>query len=198
VEVRIAGDGEVLVRGPNVMKGYFNKPEETRRVIDSEGWFHTGDIGEIDGEGFLTVTDRKKDILVLSNGKKVAPQPIENLLKESRYISRAVLFGNGQSTVVALIVPDFDRLKRWVKERGLAVDPGDHGALAGNREVNGLVSEEIKRLSADLADFEKVRRFFLMDHEFTIQGDELSPILKIRRPVVMQKYRDLIESLYKG
>jgi long-chain acyl-CoA synthetase len=197
VEVRIAWDGEVLVRGPNVMKGYFNKPVETSRVIDGEGWFHTGDIGEMDDEGFIRITDRKKDILVLSNGKNVAPQPVENRLKESRYISRAVLFGNGQSAVVALIVPDFDRLKRWVRERGLSVDPGDHGAMAGNREVNELIHEEIKRLSGDLADFEKVRRFSLMDHDFTIEGDELSPILKIKRPVVMRKYRELIDSLYR-
>jgi len=197
VEVKIAEDGEILVRGPNVMQGYYNRPKETAEAIDKEGWLHTGDIGELDEDGFLKITDRKKDLLVLAIGKKVAPQPIENRLKESPYISQIVLLGDRESTVTALIVPAFERVKDWAKERGLSVNTEDNSVLARHPEVNRLLRDEIQRLSTDLADFERIHRFSLLDHEFTVENGEMTPTLKIRRRVVMEKYKDVIEAMYR-
>lgn len=194
VEVKIAEDGEICVRGPNVMLGYYNKPQETAEALDADGWFHTGDVGGFDEDGFLHITDRKKDLIVLANGKKVAPQPIENALKASPYISQLVLLGDRQSTVAALIVPAFERLKQFAQERGI---PHDDGDLLKHPEVNRLIREEIDRLSTHLADFEKIRRFALLDREFTIEDGEMTPTLKIRRRVVMEKYRDVIQGLYR-
>jgi long-chain acyl-CoA synthetase len=197
VEVKIATDGEILVRGPNVMKGYYNMPDETAEVIDADGWFRTGDIGEFDEDGFLKITDRKKDLLVLANGKKVAPQPIENLLKESPYISQVILFGDKQSIVTALVVPLFERVKGWVKERGINASSIKDKELAQLAAVKHLIQEEIERLSGHLANFEKIHRFSLIDHELTLEGGEMTPTLKVKRRVVMEKYRDLIEAMYR-
>jgi long-chain acyl-CoA synthetase len=197
IEVMLDEDGEILVRGPNVMQGYFKKPEESAETIDSEGWFHTGDIGEFDGDGFLKITDRKKNLLVLANGKKVAPQPIENRLLESYYISQIILLGDNRSTVTALIVPNFKSLTDWTKERDIRVNSDDTGELTRHPEVHRLIQDEIQRLSQDLASFEKVHRFSLIDHEFTVETGELTPTLKVRRRVVMEKYKDLIEAMYR-
>ncbi len=197
VEVKIAADGEILVRGPNIMQGYYNMPEKTAEVIESDGWFHTGDIGEFDEDGFLKITDRKKDLLVLANGKKVAPQPIENLLKESPYISQVILFGDKQSIVTALVVPLFERVKAWVKERGISVSSIKDKELAQLAAVKSLIQEEIERLSGHLANFEKVHRFSLIDQEFTVEGGEMTPTLKVKRRVVLEKYRDVIKSMYR-
>lgn len=197
VEVKIAEDGEILVHGPNVMQGYYNKPKETAEAIDQEGWLHTGDIGELDEDGFLKITDRKKDLLVLANGKKVAPQPIENRLLASPYISQIVLLGDRESTVTALVVPAFERVKDWAKGRGLSVNTEDHSELVRHPEVNRLLRDEIQRLSTDLADFEKIHRFSLLDQEFTVENGGLTPTLKIRRRVVMEKYKDVIEAMYR-
>lgn len=196
VEVNLDEDGEILVRGSNIMQGYFKKPEETAEAIDSEGWFHTGDIGEFDGDGFLKITDRKKNLIVLANGKKVAPQPIENRLLQSTYISQIILLGEKRSTVAALIVPNFRSLGHWIKEHGIGVNPEDNRELTQNPEVHRFIQDEIQRLSHDLASFEKVHRFSLIDHEFTIENGELTPTLKVRRRVVMEKYKDLIEVMY--
>ncbi|MCS6861899.1 MAG: long-chain fatty acid--CoA ligase [Abditibacteriales bacterium] len=194
VEVKIAEDGEICVRGPNVMLGYYNKPKETAEALDAEGWFHTGDIGEFDEDGFLRITDRKKDLIVLANGKNVAPQPIENALKASPYISQVVLLGDKQSTVAALVVPAFERLKQFAQERGI---PQENADLLAHPEVVRLFRQEIDRLSTHLADFEKVHRFALLDHEFTIEDGEMTPTLKIRRRVVMERYGDVIQRLYR-
>jgi len=196
VEVRIAEDGEILCRGPNVMKGYWKKPSQTAEAIDPEGWFHTGDIGEMDQDGFIRITDRKKNLLVLANGKKVAPSPIESRLKNSPYIAEAMLIGDRQNTVSALLVPAFDPLKRWARERG--IEAADNAALTAHPDVRKLIKAEIDRLSNNLADFEKIRRFALLDRPFSEEGGELTPTLKIRRKFIQEKYRDIIQGLYAG
>ena len=194
VEVKIAEDGEILSRGPHIMQGYFNKPSDTAEAIDADGWFHTGDIGEIDEEGFLTITDRKKNILVLSNGKNVAPQPIENQLKQSPYISEIMLLGDQRSTVSALIVPSFDEIKEYAKEQQL--ETGDMAALLQTQEIQRLIRGEINQYSSDLADFERVRRFTLMAEEFSEKSGEMTPTLKLKRSVVMENHKAAIDQMY--
>jgi long-chain acyl-CoA synthetase len=194
IEVRLADDGEILVRGPNVMQGYYKRPEETKETIDPEGWLHTGDIGEFDEDGYLTITDRKKNLIVLANGKKVAPQHLENRLLESPFISQVVIVGDEQNTVGALIVPAFERVKEWAEKQGLSTVAGEK--LASAPEVQRLIREEVQRLSGDFADYEKIRRFALLERELTVEAGELTPTLKIKRRVVVEKYKDLIDSLY--
>jgi len=193
VEVKFAEDGEILSRGPGRMIGYWNKPEATAEAIDGDGWFYTGDVGEMSPDGYLKITDRKKDLIVLTNGKKVAPQPIEALLKHSPYIGEAVLLGDKQATVNALLVPAFDKLKAWAKENAVAAE--DDAALAAAPEVQKLYKAEIDRCAPDLADYEKIKRFKLVDKPFTVDGGELTPTLKVKRKFVLQKYADLIASI---
>jgi long-chain acyl-CoA synthetase len=195
VEVKIAPDGEILTRGPHVMRGYFHKPEDTREAIDPEGWFHTGDIGELDEAGYLRITDRKKDIIVLANGKNVSPQPIEAALKSSPYIQEAVLIGDKQPTVTALIVPAFDRLRAHARENSLPTEPK---ALVQHPETRRLIKGEIDRHSTHLADFERIKRFTMLDHEFSIDGGELTPTLKLKRRVIAEKYADQIAAMSRG
>jgi len=193
VEVRIAEDGEILVRGPNVMLGYYNKPAETAEVIDPDGWFHTGDLGSIDADGFLRITGRKKDIIVLANGKNVAPVPIEEQLKTSPYIAEAVLFGDEQDVITALIVPNFEQTREWAKMQGLLVQ--SDAELVALPEVKQLMKQEIDRLTTLLAEFEKVRRFTLLDHPFSIETGELTPTLKVRRHFIKQRYAKELEAM---
>jgi long-chain acyl-CoA synthetase len=195
MEVTIAPDGEILTRGPSLMRGYFGKPEATAEVIDEERWFHTGDIGEMTPDGFLRITDRKKDIIVLANGKNVAPQPIEARLKHSPYIAEVVLIGDKQTSIVAIVVPVFDKLRAWAKENELPAD--DLAALAKRAEARKLIKEEIDQASAGLADFEKVKRFTIVEKPFSIEGGELTPTLKVKRKVVAQKYAELIEQMVR-
>jgi long-chain acyl-CoA synthetase len=193
LEVKIAPDGEILSRGPSLMRGYFGKPQATEEAIDSEGWFHTGDIGELTPEGSLRITDRKKDIIVLANGKNVAPQPIEATLKQSAYIQEAVLIGDKQNAIVAIIVPAFDRLKAWAKDHELPTT--DVAELARRPDVRKLFKEELDRASAGLADFEKVKKFTLAAQPFSIEGGELTPTLKVKRKVIAEKYADEIAQM---
>ncbi|NIS62394.1 MAG: AMP-binding protein [Proteobacteria bacterium] len=197
VEVRLDEDGEILVRGPNVMEGYYKKPGESSKAIDADGWFHTGDVGKFDEDGFLEITDRKKNLLVLTNGKKVAPQPIENRLLESAYISQIIILGDNRSTVTALIVPNFKILGQWAREHNIDIDLEDTGEFTRHPEVHHLIQDEIQRLSHDFASFEKVHRFSLIDNEFTVDSGELTPTLKVRRGVVLEKYHALIEAMYR-
>ena len=190
VEVKIAPDGEILTRSASVMKGYWNKPEETKAALTKDGWFHTGDIGELN-DGVLKITDRKKDLLVLANGKKVAPQPIELRLQESKYIAQAVLLGDKMKAVTALLVPHFPALREWAKERNL--DVTKDAELAENAEVKKLLRAEIDAQTGDLADFEKVRKFVLLPEALTTQNGELTPTLKVKRNVVTEKYGALVE-----
>ena len=195
IEVKIAEDGEILARGPSLMKGYFGQPEATTAAIDEKGWFHTGDIGELTREGYLRITDRKKDIIVLANGKNVAPQPIEAKLKQSPFISEAVLLGDKANGVVAIVVPAFDRLKSWAQQQEL--DAADMTALVARVETRKLFKEEIDRNSTDLADFERVKRFTLLDRPFSIESGELTPTLKVKRKVIAENYADQIAQLVK-
>ena len=194
IEVRIADDDEILVRGPNVMQGYYNRPEETKEAIDAAGWLHTGDIGEFDADGYLTITDRKKNLIVLANGKNVAPQHLENRLLESPFISQVVIVGDQQNTIGALIVPAFERVREWAEEQGISTVAGE--TLPRAPEVQRLIREEVQRLSGDFAEYEKVRRFALLERELTVEDGELTPTLKIKRRVIVEKYKDLIDSLY--
>ena len=191
LQVRADMDGELLIKGPGVMRGYWNNPVATAEAIDPDGWFHSGDIGEIDDQGYVKITDRKKDILVLANGKKVAPQPIEVLLAQSQYIGTIVLLGDKTETVKALVVPNFDALKAWAKTEGK--DKQDNAALVADPAVRKLIKSDIDKRSRDLADFERVKRIALIDHAFSIEGGELTPTLKVKRKVVAEKFGHLLE-----
>ena len=191
VEVKIADDGEILARGATIMKGYWNKPDATREVLDADNWFHTGDIGVIDADGCLRITDRKKDLLVLGNGKNVAPQPIELRLQESRFIAQVVLLGDKAKAVSALIVPNFGALREWAQKENLGVSKDDE--LAHHAETQKLLRREIDAQTKDLADFEKVRKFVVLSEPFTMQNGELTPTLKIKRRVIADKYGALVE-----
>lgn len=193
IEVRIAEDGEILARGPSLMRGYFGHPASTAEAIDPEGWFHTGDIGSLSPEGFIHITDRKKDIIVLANGKNVAPQPIEGKLKESPFISEVVLIGDKRNALVALVVPAMDRLKEWGAAQGLPIEAIPE--FVERVEVRRLIKQEIAGRSETLADFERVKRFAVMPAPFTIEGGELTPTLKVRRRAVAAKYADVIERI---
>lgn len=191
VEVKIAEDGEILTRGPHVMKGYYKLPKETAEAITEGGWFHTGDIGEIDSDGFLRITDRKKDLIVTSGGKKVAPQFVENTLKTCRYVSQIVVVGDKRKFPSALIAPNLDHLKKLAAEKQVP-----ESQMRNSRVILDEVQNEINRLSQDLAPFERVKKIALLEHEFTIESGEMTPSLKIKRNVVEKKYKDLIDSLY--
>ena len=194
VEVQIAEDGEILTRGPHVMKGYFNNAAATAEVIDAAGWFHTGDIGVIDADGFVKITDRKKNIIVLSNGKNVAPQPIESALVRSPFISQIMVIGSERKNLAALIVPNLDALKVWASENG--VDTDDVSALLETREVQQHIQGEIRGRLTDFADFEQVRRFTLLEKEFSQEADEMTPTLKLKRNVIMERYSAAIAGMY--
>lgn len=193
VEVKIAPDGEIWTRGPNVMRGYFKKEAETREVFE-DGWFKTGDIGYLDKDGYLVITDRKKDIIVTAGGKNVAPQPIENTLKTSPYIANAVVVGNHRKFVSALIVPDFDKLGIYCRENNISF--ADRQELIGRPEIYEFFLNEINRLTPHLASYEKIKKITLLDRDFEIEAGEITPTLKVRRKFVEDKYRDLIDRMY--
>jgi len=196
IEVRIADDGEILVRGPNVMKGYWNNARATAEEIDEGGWLHTGDIGMFDKDGFLSITDRKKHIFVSSGGKNIAPQPIENLLLQSEYIDQVVLIGEKRMFCSALIVPYYDAVREYGREHGFRYTNNEK--LACSEEIRLLFQQEIDRLQKDLAHFERVRKFTLLGEPLTIEEGELTPTLKIRRSVIEKKFAPLIEKMYEG
>jgi len=193
VEVRIADDGEVLARGPNIMQGYFNRPEETAAAL-RDGWLHTGDIGHLDADGYLTITDRKKDLIVTSGGKNIAPAPIELRLKESPLVSEAVLFGDRRNFPAALIIPDFVVLEERLREKGSP--SGSREQLVARADVLAMYQAVLDDINLHLAQFEKVKRFALLPKEMTVEGGELTPTLKIRRKIVEQHWAGVIEQLY--
>jgi long-chain acyl-CoA synthetase len=196
VEVKIADDGEILTRGPHVMKGYYNKPEATAEAIDAEGWFHTGDVGIFDHEGFLVITDRKKDIIVTSGGKNIAPQPIENLLKTNKYIAEIVMIGNRRHFPAALLVPSFENLEKWAREKGVPFTSREE--LIARPEVVEFYHRTVRELTDHLAPFEKIKKLALLPREFSLESGELTPKLSVKRRVVEQKYKDVIDRLYEG
>jgi long-chain acyl-CoA synthetase len=194
VEIRIAADGEIETRGPNVMRGYYNKPEETRAVFTEDGWFKTGDIGTIDADGFLRITDRKKELFKTSGGKYIAPQPIEQLIKGSRFVNQVVLVGNGRKFPAALIVPDWERIESYAHLKGIKAN--NHAELRKHPRVIDLFLRQIAALTTDLAQYERVKKVALLEDELTIESGELTPTLKVKRRVVDEKYRDVIDALY--
>jgi long-chain acyl-CoA synthetase len=194
VEVTIAPDGEILTRGPHVMKGYFNNPEATREVLEPDGWFHTGDIGEIDADGFLRITDRKKDLIVTAGGKNIAPQPIENIVRTSKWVLNAVMLGDRRAYPIMLVVPNVALLREWARRH--AYDFVDDDALLARPETHEKVEREVKRMLRDLARYEVPKRFVLVKEDFSIEAGELTPTLKVRRRIVEQRYHDRIEAAY--
>ncbi len=193
VEVRIADDGEILVRGPSVMRGYYKLEAETREAFEG-GWLHTGDIGFLDADGFLTITDRKKDLIVTSGGKNVAPQLIEGLLRMSPYIQNAVVVGVSRKFISALVVPDFDRLEAYARENGVPFR--DRAELVRRADVVGFLLAEIQRATPDLAPYERVKKIVVLDRDFELEDGEITPTLKVRRGLVEQKYASAIDALY--
>lgn len=196
VEVKIADDGEILCKGPNVMKGYYKNEAETKETIDKDGWFHTGDIGHIDEDGCLVITDRKKELIVTSGGKNVAPQPIENKLKADKYIAQAVLIGDKRKFISALIVPDFEALKKWAEKNG--IEQTDPEQLVSNQQVARFIEDRVEAVNQDLARYEQVRTFRLLPQELTQDSGELTPTLKVKRRIVHEHYREIIDGMYTG
>ena len=200
VLVRIAEDGEILCSGPNVMRGYYNRDEDTRNALetDAEGrvWLHTGDIGYLDSDGYLFITDRKKDLLKTSGGKYIAPQPIENAIKRSRYVNQVVVVGDGRKFPSALIVPQADAVRSFAAQNGIT--SGDTAELFKNPQIVGLIESEVDKCTSDLSQYEKVKAVLLLDRELTIESGELTPTLKVKRRVVVEKYKKLIDQLYAG
>jgi long-chain acyl-CoA synthetase len=194
VEVRIAADGEIETRGPHVMLGYWHKPEETRASFTDDGWFKTGDVGHLDNEGFLIITDRKKELLKTSGGKYIAPQPIEELIKSSRFVNQAVVIGDGRKFPAALIVPDWQQLKGYAEYKGYNLQTREQ--FCNDRRVVDLFERQIASRCKDLAQFEKIKRIILLEKEFTLEGGELTPTLKLKRRVIDEKYRDVIDQIY--
>ncbi|MEO8199279.1 MAG: long-chain fatty acid--CoA ligase [Gemmatimonadota bacterium] len=194
VEVKIAADGEILARGPNIMKGYYKKPDATAEVIDAENWFHTGDIGELDPDGFLKITDRKKDLIVTANGKNIAPQPIEGRVKTNKFVANAVMLGDKRKFPIMLIVPNMDNLKEWAQARGLNFV--DDGSLISHPEAIAKIEREMMKNLRDLAHFEMPRKVLLLKRDFSIESGELTPTLKVKRRVVEKNYQKEIEALY--
>jgi len=193
VEVSIAADGEILARGPGIMKGYFNNPTATSEAIDRDGWFHTGDIGEL-RDGFLAITDRKKDIIVTAGGKNIAPQPIENSVKTNKYVSQAVMIGDKRKYPVILIVPNFEQLEKWAKRANMIWT--DRAQLLGITAVREKIEREVNASLTALARFEMPKKVALLEHDFTIERGELTPTLKVKRRVIDRQYKELIDSLY--
>jgi long-chain acyl-CoA synthetase len=195
VEVKIAPDGEILIRGPHVFKEYFRDPAATREAIDPEGWFHSGDIGAIDADGFLQITDRKKDIIVTSGGKNVAPQNIENLLKTDKMVSQAFVYGDRRKYLTALLTLSPEEIAKWAAENGVAAR--DPAVLAEDPRVEAMMRARVEELNLSLAPFEQIKKFVLLGTDFSQETGELTPTLKVKRKVVVQKYGTLLDALYE-
>jgi len=193
VEVEIAADGEILSRGPGIMKGYYNNPVATAEAIDSAGWFHTGDIGEI-RDGFLAITDRKKDIIVTAGGKNIAPQPIENRVKSNKFVTQAVMIGDKRKFASILVVPNFEQLEDWAKKRNIIWT--DRAQLIALPDVHKKMEEEVMSQLEGLAHFEMPKKVGLLENDFSLERGELTPTQKVKRRVVDQHYKELIDTLY--
>ena len=195
IEMKIAeGDGEILIRGPNVMRGYYNNPDETARSLDSDGFYHTGDVGYVDTDGHYYITDRLKDLFKLSNGKYVAPLQVESLLKQSPLVSQPVVVGSGRKQVGALIVPDWEALKETLREEGVRIE-GSREELCENPIVVKRVQRDAVELTRELSDYERVKRVYLLPREFSIDKGEMTPTLKIKRSVIDEKYQEAIDEI---
>lgn len=195
VSVLIAEDGEILVKGDTVMKGYYNRPADNEEAFTSDGWFRTGDIGHLDADGFLVITDRKKDLIKTSGGKYIAPQRLESLIKSSRFVSQVVVVGNARKFASALIVPNLELLRGYAQMKG--IQHKDESDLLTNPRIIDLIKRQVDKYTMELARFEKVKKVALLEQEFTTESGELTPTLKPRRSVIERKYADVIDRLYK-
>ena len=195
VEVKLGEHNEILVKGPNVMMGYYNRPDLTAETIDPEGWLHTGDCGEFVDNKFLKITDRVKELFKTSGGKYVAPQVIENKMKESRFIEQICVVGENEKFVGALIVPSFLNLTEWATKNGVMLK--NHEDMIRSADVQKLIKDEIDHLNIDFGQIEKIKKFKLLVDEWSIASGELTPTMKIKRKVVMQQYKKEIEEMYK-
>ncbi len=196
VHVKIAEDGEILVKGPNVMMGYYNLPEKTAEEIDKEGWFHTGDIGTFIEGKFLKITDRKKEIFKTSGGKYIIPQAMENKFKESRFIEQIMVLGEGQKFPGALIVPNFNYLKEWTHSKQLNFTKLSNAELILTKEIKERIQKEVETMNLNYGGFEQIKRYTLLDHEFSVEGGELTPTLKLKRKIILIKYANEVEQIY--
>lgn len=195
VEVKIAEDGEILARGPNIMKGYYKNKKATEETIDKDGWLHTGDIGEFDKHGFLKITDRKKHLFKTSGGKYIAPQQLESLFTRSKFIDQFVLIGDNKTFLSALITPDFEAIREYADAHKIPYDRVED--LAHHPEIYKLIEKDIQTLQKNLASYERIRKFVILDKPFTIEGGELTPTLKIRRKIIEERYSHLIKDIYE-
>jgi long-chain acyl-CoA synthetase len=204
--MKLDESGEILVRGANVMRGYYERPRETAEVLDAEGWFKTGDVGYRDEHGHFFITDRKKELFKLSNGKYIAPQQLESLIKQSALVNQVIVVGAGRKSPAALIVPDWETLRGALAESGNLKRPGEskrfgrseQAALSRDPAAVKLVQREVAALTASLHDYERVRRVALLAEEFSIDGGEMTPTLKIKRRVIDEKFGALIDEIYDG
>ena len=194
VEIRLAADGEIEISGPNVMLGYYNKPEATRETFTEDGWFKTGDIGTIDEDGFLKITDRKKELFKTSGGKYIAPSPIEQMISASLFVSQVVLVGNGRNFAAALIVPNFEQLESYAKTKQLDIKTS--AEFCRHPSIISLIEKNIAELTVNLSRYEKVKRIALLENELSVEGGELTPTLKVKRRIVNEKYAAIIEKIY--
>lgn len=194
VEVRIVEDGEIITKGPHVMKGYYKDEKATQEVLKND-WFYTGDIGHIDMDGFVVITDRKKDIIVTSGGKNIAPQPVENILKMNKYILNVVLIGDKRSYITALVVPEFEQLKKIAASKKISYE--NLTDLCENKEIVDFYLKEIDSMTKDLARYEKIKKITLLDRDFEIEKGEITPTLKVKRRFIAEKYEDVINAMYQ-
>jgi long-chain acyl-CoA synthetase len=194
IQVKIAADGEILAKGPNIMRGYYNKPEATSEAIDAEGWFHTGDIGMLDADGYLKITDRKKDLIVTAGGKNIAPQPIENLVKTNKFVLNAVMLGDKRKYPIMLIVPNPDAIEAWAKERNLSYQ--SRSDLLGLPDARAKLEREVMDNLRDLAKFEMPKKIILVEEDFTVDNGMLTPTLKVKRRAVEKRHAAAIERAY--
>jgi long-chain acyl-CoA synthetase len=195
VEVRVSDDGELLIRGPNIFREYWRNPEATREALTADGWLRTGDLGSIDADGFVSITGRKKDIIITAGGKNLTPANLENDLRQSRWISQAVMYGDRRPYPVALISLDPDEILPWARERGL---PDEMRSLVARGEVRELIQAELDRANAKYAQVEQIKKFELLDHDLSHEAGELTPTQKIKRNVVNERYANLFERMYGG
>jgi long-chain acyl-CoA synthetase len=190
----IAEDGEILIRGPQVMKGYYRNEEATRAAIDEHGWFRTGDIGTLDDDGFLRITDRKKELLVTAGGKNIAPQPIENAAKLSRFVAEALLIGDRRPYTVLLVVPNVESVEAWGKQEGLSWP--DAAAMAADPRLRAKLEEDVEQRLTEFARYERPKKVLVLPRELSLERGEITATLKVKRRVVEQAYREQIEALY--
>jgi long-chain acyl-CoA synthetase len=196
VQVKIAPDGEILVKGPNVMMGYYKNEEATKEVFDAEGWFCTGDIGEFQEGKFLRITDRKKEIFKTSGGKYIVPQAMENRLKQSRFIEQAMVIGEGEKFPAVMIVPNFAFVKEWAKRHNTNFDSSSNADIISQEILVKRIQRELDEINKEYGSWEQLKQFRLLPNEFSIEGGELTPTLKFKRKKILEKYQDVYKQIY--